>query len=62
MTAENLAIVMGPNLTWSQAEAMMDNITTIMAGQNNVVAYLISNYHKLQMLSQESDYIVQCGE
>ena len=55
MTAENLAIVMGPNLTWSQAEAMMDNITTIMARQNNVVAYLISNYHKLQMLSQESD-------
>ena len=55
MTAENLAIVMGPNLTWSQAEAMMDNITTMMARQNNVVAFLISNYHKLKMLSQENN-------
>ena len=49
MTAENLSIVMGPTLSWSQTGAKVSDITTMITKQNNIVAFLITNYPKLEL-------------
>ena len=43
MTAENLAIVLGPTLTWSQGKIKRDNISMLMFKQNSVIEFLITN-------------------
>ena len=55
MTAENLAIVLGPTLSWSQGMAESDTMATIMVRQNNVVMFLIKNYPKLNWLKQQKE-------
>ena len=52
MTAENLAIVLGPTLFWSQGMAVSDTMATIMVRQNNVILFLINNYPKLNSLKE----------
>eukprot|EP00092_Neocalanus_flemingeri_P022287 GFUD01024167.1.p1 GENE.GFUD01024167.1~~GFUD01024167.1.p1 ORF type:complete len:350 (+),score=103.71 GFUD01024167.1:72-1052(+) len=53
MTAENLAIVLGPTLTWSQGAVKRDTIATIMVRQNNVIEFLITKYPKLKLMKQK---------
>eukprot|EP00092_Neocalanus_flemingeri_P024690 GFUD01026779.1.p1 GENE.GFUD01026779.1~~GFUD01026779.1.p1 ORF type:complete len:479 (+),score=168.82 GFUD01026779.1:64-1437(+) len=55
MTAENLAIVMGPTLTWSEGEVERDTIATILVKQNSVVEFLIKNYPTLKLLKQQRE-------
>ena len=46
MNAENLAIVLGPTLTWSQGKVNRDTIAIAMFKQNNVIEFLITIYFK----------------
>ena len=50
MTASNLAIVLGPSITWSKS----GNDASSLLVQNVVLEYLISNYGEIKQF-QESD-------
>ena len=48
MTAENLAIVLGPTLSWSQGKVKRDNIAMVMFQQNSVIEFLIRNCQEIK--------------
>ena len=49
MTAHNLSIVMGPCLTASQADVMMENVSDMVTKQNDIIAFLITNCNKIEL-------------
>ena len=53
MNAENLAIVLGPTLTWSQGKVNRDNIAMVMFKQNNAIEFLITNYQKIKEIKEK---------
>ena len=53
MTAENLSILLGPTLTWSQGKVYRDTIAMVMIKQNNVIEFLIKNYQKIKAIKQK---------
>jgi hypothetical protein len=53
MNAENLAIVLGPTLTWSQGQVNRDTIAMVMFKQNNVIEFLITNYQKIKGIKEK---------
>ena len=54
MNAENLAIVLGPTLTWSQGKVIKANIAMVMFKQNNVVEFLIKNFQEIKKMKENA--------
>jgi len=54
MNAENLAIVLGPTLTWSQEKIKRDNISVLMFKQNSVIEFLITNCRDIKKIKEKT--------
>ena len=60
MTAENLAIVLGPTLSWSQGKVKRDNIAMVMFQQNSVIEFLIRNCQEIKKIKEMRWSKFQC--
>ena len=52
MNVENLAMMLGPTMSWTQDLANLTNMTTNLIKQNNVVGCLINEVQQLKMINK----------
>eukprot|EP00092_Neocalanus_flemingeri_P012080 GFUD01013023.1.p1 GENE.GFUD01013023.1~~GFUD01013023.1.p1 ORF type:complete len:332 (-),score=89.36 GFUD01013023.1:174-1142(-) len=52
MNNENLAMMLGPTLSWTEDLTNMTTMASMMIKQNNVVGYLISDCHQLKVFNK----------